>query len=580
MSENYSRNLFKSLPLTFLAVILGFVLSYLNLPTNVGYTFWALVFTLSVSYYVFMSSEAGTRSTVALVAGGVAILLLLSLFLAPMVFTRIDNAKYFDEQLTYMGPDELPFTTRINGSELRVVDKDLARSIMDKSNPFGSNKAIYSIHLGNYQGQIYWIGAAIFDGLILNDANNRVVGFIMVDITDPTISPVILNSEFELDPNLIYNHDLHREVWFEDINYIISDNPYFSYNDEEERMEYVVPYSIRDSAFLGEPKGGFVTSDMQLDGGVMIFGPEGSLIRDYSAEEREELPKHAQIQAYSEAWLENQIRWWGRSLVDDNDVRWSTVLPWIRSERKLGVDDDVRVVINPDNFKTVQYILLDSTDSTNQILRGAIKANISGLYYYNFEEYSFIDTNSAHTFVEETITNIRQTSTHGYEALLPILYPVKENVTSLRDYAYVMPLQLGQSRFGGIAVINPADKTGTQSVVEFVESEENANIAETVSIAIDRYLNLIEGIPVSSTNGTTGEFTIGDIRSYEENGFTNYVMEGNMTDIVDQIRVIFRQDLIANDSLWLEVVFVNVGDVLDITVDLIDGVYYAIAIYL
>ena len=114
-----------------------------------------------------MSTETGRSGTIALVGGIIAIVLLLSLFIAPIVFTRIDNANYFDDRLTYMEDDELPFYTKINGSELRVVDRELAASIMDKSNPFGSNKAIYEIHLGNYQGRIYWIGAAIFDGLIL-----------------------------------------------------------------------------------------------------------------------------------------------------------------------------------------------------------------------------------------------------------------------------------------------------------------------------------------------------------------------------------------------------------------------------
>ncbi len=104
----------------------------------------------------------------------------------------------------------------------------------------------------------------------------------------------------------------------------------------------------------------------------------GELIQDYRYDQREDLPAHATIQLYSEGWLESQISNWGQSLVNDNEVRWSTVLPWVRSERLLGIDDDVRVVINPDTLEAVQYILLDSTDSTNQILRGAIKANASG----------------------------------------------------------------------------------------------------------------------------------------------------------------------------------------------------------
>ena len=74
--------------------------------------------------------------------------------------------------------------------------------------------------------------------------------------------------------------------------------------------------------------------------------------------------------------------------------------------------------------------------------------------------------------------------------MLPILYPIADDVQDLYDYAYVMPLQLSQTRFGGIAIINPSDKTGTSAIVETVSGEERANISEIVSIAVDRYVTV------------------------------------------------------------------------------------------
>lgn len=555
-----------------LLVIVVYLMSYLLFPTNVGYTVWVCIVIIGLAYVsTIVFDVEPIYNGIALVTGIIALILLLSLIFSPMIFTRIDNAKYFDSQLHYA--NDLPFNTRINGSELRVVDMDLAHRIMDKSNPFGSDTAVNMVHLGNYQGRIYWIGAAIFDGIILSDAKNRIQGFIAVDITDPTKAPVIIEQEFEVSDSLIFNHNLDRTVWFHDINYIPGDNAYFSFNDKKGQMELIVPYAIRDSAFFGDTNGGMVTSDMHLDGGVMIINSIGDVIEDIR--DRSQLPSHAKIQVYSEQYLERAIGYWGSSLVDDHDVEWSAGLPWVKSPRKLGVDDDVRVVINPDNFNTMQYILLDSTDSTNQILRGAIKANETGLFYYNWEQYQFIDTNTAHEHVEETITNIRQTSTHGYKSLLPILYPFRENVTDLTDYAYIMPLQLGESRFGGIAITDPSDKTGTRTIVEFVESEQSANVSETVAAALDKYIALIDGESHSGGTQQSGDFTISDKRAYIENGATVYAIDGNLTGFATEIRVIFSRDYITSDQQWLEVVFANSGDILNIVVDEINGIYYA-----
>jgi len=578
MSRAITRSLLKSLPSAVATVILGSLISYFLLPTNVGFTFWGIFLTAIACGYVMMTSEENKKiqNRIALGLGIVTMLLIASMFFSPIVFTRIDNAKYFDSVLKYQDKGSLPFQTKINGSELRVTDKGLAESLMDQSNYFGSNKAIYSIHLGNYHGKTYWIGAAIFDGLILNDQKNQIDGFILVDFSDPTLEPIIIEQNFKVDVNLFFNHDLNRKVWMHNINYEAGDNYYFSYNDQADRMELIVPYSIRDSTFLGSKYGGFVTQDMRLKGGVLIYGPDGELIHDYTSNQLEDVPAHARIQVYSETWLETQIDRWGRSLVADHDVRWNTALPWIKSERRLGIDDDVRVVINPDNFQSTQYILLDSTGSTNQILRGAIKANVSGLFYYNFEKYLFKDTDTALEHVVATINNLK-TSSNPYTALLPILYPIKENITSLSDYAYVMALQIGNSKFGGIAITNPADKSGSQTVVEFINEGENVKISEVVNKAIDKYLNIV-GNSDTSNNGTgsiTGDFKIDTIRSYQKDGQTIYAMEGNFSGLNENIRVLFTQQRITNEQQWLEVVFANVGDTLTISIQQLNGIYYA-----
>ena len=170
--------------------------------------------------------------------------------------------------------------------------------------------------------------------------------------------------------------------------------------------------------------------------------------------------------------------------------------------------------------------------------------------------------------------------------MLPILYPIADDVQDLYDYAYVMPLQLSQTRFGGIAIINPSDKTGTSAIVETVSGEERANISEIVSIAVDRYVNSNYGRGSnSSADSITGEFTIDNIRSYQQEGSTIYAMNGTFVDsegIIEfdsPIRVLFSQVYITNEQEWLDVVFANPGDILSISITQnSDGTYYTLSI--
>ncbi|MCH8906715.1 MAG: hypothetical protein IH840_06470, partial [Candidatus Heimdallarchaeota archaeon] len=277
----------------------------------------------------------------------------------------------------------------------------------------------------------------------------------------------------------------------------------------------------RDVPFFGTSGAGLVTSDMRLDGGVIIIDETGRIVKNIK--DREDLPLHARIQPYSEAWLEQNIEAWGKALVSDHEVSWgAAVLPWQRSPRRLGIDDDVRVVVDPDTGGYVQYILLDSRGSTTNLLRGAIKANVSGLFYYNWEKFGYIDTNSAKDHVQQAVIDVIGTSQHGYKTLLPILYPVKENVTSLSDYAYVVTLQLGESRFGGIAITDPSDKTGTRTVIEFAASESTVDVPKTLDKAIERYLQLVSDDFGENLDGTEmfGTLQPSERYSYVSQGVT------------------------------------------------------------
>ncbi|MCE7737018.1 MAG: hypothetical protein GPJ54_19185 [Candidatus Heimdallarchaeota archaeon] len=347
-------------------------------------------------------------------------------------------------------------------------------------------------------------------------------------------------------------------------------------NDDTGQMELIVPFHIRDHVLLGDENGGLITQDMWIDGGVLIINNKGDVVKEYGADQRDEVPTHAQIQMYSETWLETNIGAWGKSIVNDHETSWSaSALPWARSSRRMGIDDDVRVVVDPDTGGYVQYTLLDSTDSSNSILRGAIKANSSGLFYYNWEDFNYIDTNSAHDHVDQAVIDVVGTSTHGYKTLLPILYPIGSNVSTLADYAYVVTLQLGDSRFGGIAISDPSDKTGTRTVIEFAKSESVVDIAGTMDKAISRYLALTQDGNTTLID-EANDFTISQKFSYVEQGNTIYVMEGLFG--TENQTIVFSQEYILTIVEWIQVVTSEIDDTLRITAQIIDGIIFAISI--
>ncbi len=489
-------------------------------------------------------------------------------------FYSVDRAEYFEESVQSSDSD-LPFTSKIDGEMLRVVDLDLAQSIMKKSNRLGSNTKVTNIHLGNINGSTYWIGAVLFDGdVFLRQDLNHYQGFIAVDFRDPDKTPIIIEQNFYVGSDLALDNKLSRVIYNYDQNYIPGDNSYYTLGDDG-RMRLIVPYSIRASpVFAGVKGAGIITQELYLKGGVLEITSNGT-VTDYK--DLSTLPPYARVQFYSETWLESMVQSWGSSITEISPKRQFGLLTSkggiFKSQWKMGIDDDVRVVIDPDTRENVQYFLLESTGSDNQVLRGAMKANASGIFFYDWSEYGFIDSNAARSFAETEITNQLDTTTHGYETLLPLLYPIRDNPQTLEDYAYVIPLQFRGVRFGGVVILDPSDKTGSHSAVKIVDSEGDNNISKVIDIAIEEYFSGDSGAPV-------GQLTIDTKFDYVSDGFTVYVMTGTFVSPTfnDTITVVFEQERIVDQKDWIKVVTSAPGDVIQITIVMENGVYYAVDI--
>lgn len=557
--------------IVFFVIIFDWGKLFIILPTGI------LVFALL--FFVDEGSSGWTPNlTIPTLAVAFIILLISTIGVNLMLYAPIDNAQYYDSIIEYE-EDGLPFSNKVTGPELRVVDEPLASSIMKKSNRLGSNTKVSEIHLGHINGSTYWIGGVSFDGnKFLRQDLNFYQGFIAVDFRNPEKPPIIIEQEFYIGKDLVLDRQLQRNVFEYNNNFKVADNTHFTMTTEGE-MRLMVPYSVQADTFFEPGIAGstFITQEIQKLGGVLEFAADGSIIADYT--DPHDLPVHGQVQYYSEVWLEREINYWGQSITQitpERDFGLLTHLGGIfKSQWRMGMENDTRVIIDPDTGKNIQFALLESKGSDNQVLRGAMKANSTGIYFYDWSEYGFIDSDAAKAFAETTITSYLDTITHGYSPLLPILYPIVDNPSTLFDYAYIIPLQFKGIRFGGVVIVDPDNKAGTHSVIKIVENEDNYNISRLVGEAIEEYL-------LTDDDGIIGSLEVNNIYQYVEDGNTVLVMTGNFTfelnNRTELVNIVFRADKMRELQDWLLALDSNVGVIYSLNIQLEAGIYYAVDI--
>ncbi|MBN1331178.1 MAG: hypothetical protein JXA54_17030 [Candidatus Heimdallarchaeota archaeon] len=498
------------------------------------------------------------------------------------LFKGYDQAKYFDSILQF--PNEmLPFSETITGDHIRVVDSDLAAEIIQKSSPFGSNTMIQELHVGKINGKLMWIGVIGTDAIMIGKDNigrtrNSIFGFAGVDLTDPSKEVVIIDQSFDIGHYLVRTKNLQRIIWKINPNYKQGDNSYFSMNDEGE-MRMLVPYSIVQNWRIEKTYDIAMSTYLQKLGGVLEFDSDGNLIKDY--QNLSELPDYARIQCYPEDWLEYNINKWGRHRKGNNQFAY-----WFTTSEQLGISwfDDIRVIYDANTAETSQYVMLTQPESESQLLRGAIKANVTGIYFFDWStlQPKPIDTLNALYHCETAIDVEVGTTTHNYIPILPLLYPIRQTNRNMSDYAYVVPIQFSSIRFGGICITNPYDPSGVQTIVEF------ASVVDTVDIvldrALDKYLELI-GDEISTLDNYTETLEIINLASFEQNGNTIYVAYGNLTYIPDgetiaihENRTVWFTQHYLNVSQWEKVLFLEVGDILKLNIVYVNTIIYCLEI--
>ncbi|MHA1126486.1 MAG: hypothetical protein ACTSO7_13430 [Candidatus Heimdallarchaeota archaeon] len=500
------------------------------------------------------------------------------------IYKGFNQAKYFDSILTFTDEKE-PFSSLITSEHLRVVDSDLAAELILKSSPFGSNTMILELHIGVIDGDLMWIGAIGTDAIRVGTDNegrkrNTIFGFAGVDLTDPQVPVKVINQTFEIGHYLARTKTLNRQVWKINPNYIAGYNTYFSMNPDGE-MRLLVPYSITQSWKTEAVYGIGMTTYLEKLGGVLEFDASGALVKDHK--DLTTLPDYARIQCYSEDWLEYSINKWGKHRKGNHEFAY-----YFTTSEQLGISpyDDVRVIYDPSTDEISQYVMLTQPDSESQLLRGAIKANSTGIYFFDWSDVTPkpIDTNSAIRHCETKLLQVVGYPDHNYYPILPLLFPIRETFGNLSDYAYVVPLQFDNLRFGGVCITDPFDAGGSNTWVE-VADEPHETVAYTLAEAIEQYL-LNYGGEIPATSNETSTLKIDAMSSFIKDGNTifvafgnlTYVPEGNITSVSENTTVWFTQTYL-NVTQWQIVLFLNVNDTIELEIVYLNDVFYCKEIY-
>ncbi|MHA1737569.1 MAG: hypothetical protein ACTSXA_12000 [Candidatus Heimdallarchaeota archaeon] len=500
------------------------------------------------------------------------------------IYRGFDQAKYFDSILTFTDEIE-PFDSLITSEHLRVVDSDLAAELILKSSPFGSNTMILELHIGVIDGDLMWIGAIGTDAIRIGTDNegrkrNTIFGFAGVDLTDPQVPVKVINQTFEVGHYLARTKMLNRQAWKINPNYIAGYNTYFSMNPDGE-MRLLVPYAISQSWKTEGIYGIGMTTYLQKLGGVLEYDASGALVKDHK--DLTTLPDYARIQCYSEDWLEYSIGKWGKHRKGNHEFAY-----YFTTSEQLGISpyDDVRVIYDPSTDEISQYVMLTQPDSESQLLRGAIKANSTGIYFFDWSDVTPkpIDTNSAIRHCETKILQVVGYPDHNYYPILPLLFPIRETFGNLSDYAYVVPIQFDNLRFGGVCITDPFDPGGSNTHVEIAD-EPYETVEYTLTEAIDQYL-LNYGGEIPAESNITSTLEVDAISSFIKDGDTifviygnlTYVPSGNVTAISENTTVWFTQDYL-NITQWQIVLFLNINDTIELDVVYHNEIFYCKEIY-
>ncbi|MFK7050588.1 hypothetical protein FLACOL_01739 [Flavobacterium columnare] len=404
-------------------VVLGFFLTYLNLPVlNYGFVelpllLLLLVFAWGILSIKFQISRDGKQvkivslpSKVGLYAIGI---LLVYILVLPIFSSRLIQTKKYQELIGKVanGDQISKHIAPISLNEVRVVDEDLAYLLGEKI--LGSQPALGSqVHLGEFyiqkvNNKLYWVAPLLHSGFF-KWLNNRegTAGYVMVSATNERDVKLVQTNKgntikIKYQPSAYLGDEIRRHIYFNGYNTIGLTDFTFEVDDTGRPFWVVTKY---------DKKIGFKGNDAT---GVLVVDAQTGTIKEYTIATTPQWVDRIQPINF----IEDQLNDWG----DLVHGYWN-----FSNADKLKITEDMSLVYGKDN-KSYWYTGLTSVGKDESSV-GFVLVDTrtkQATFYKQSGATEFAAQNSAQGKVQEK----------GYNASLPIPYNINNIPT------YVMTLK-------------------------------------------------------------------------------------------------------------------------------------------
>lgn len=315
---------------------------------------------------------------------------------------RVSNAQYFKGSI--VTESGLPFDSTIPDDMVRLVTKELAVSIARRHmSEFGSNTQVLDCHITkNPEGKLVWV-ATIGSTNILSE--NYIKGFVIVDANEPTATPEIVHTQFNVGTNLWLDKNI----------------PFRNYLDKMENV-----YGVSYVTWQASNQPVYVVTQYNLGFDFIkryeaptAYDAHGNLVA--SPQGLSDVPSWI-TQVYDEAWLEEMINEMGTFSRGGAFDYFAGGFLWIvpPSQDRFEITEDTRYVVDPASTDVVALVCVNPVEN-QRTLSGVFKATPSGIQYYDFKQSNYISGLTAEDLVEGRLP---KPATGTYTAIMPLLYTV------------------------------------------------------------------------------------------------------------------------------------------------------------
>ncbi len=419
---------------------------------------------------------------------------------------RVSNARYFNGFIQQ--GSGLPFNGTIPDSMVRLVTQELAFSIARRHmSEFGSNTQILDCHVTKSpEGGLVWVATIASTNVI---AENYIKGFVLVDATDPTATPKILHTEFNVGEGLWWDRNIPFRNYVDDMTktYGVA---YPTWDLDTNNLVYVITRYNLGFDFVRR----YETP--------LAYDAQGAL--QYEPSSASNIPSWM-TQVYDEDWMENMINEMGGFRRGAGFDYFAGGFLWIvaPSRERFQMTEDTRYVVDPETSDVVALVCVNPVENQRS-LSGVFKATREGVLFYDFKSSNYISGMTAEDLVEGRLP---KPATGSYYAMMPLLYGVETSQGTSR-LAWYVPIywyedsgELDETVYlAGFAIVDAQDT----NKISLTINQEGITSEQLVRQTRIQYIGLFGGNATSYVEVSSSVLNRFD---YVQDGSTHLVLQLN-----------------------------------------------------